>query len=57
MSPGWWWTMVALCSLVLFGVLYFGVFLLWVHRYGGAKGLKDELNKRLGKESDNGNHS
>lgn len=50
MSAGWWWTMVALLTLTLFGVLYFGVFLLWLHNYGGAQALKDELRKRLGKE-------
>lgn len=57
MSSGWWWTMIALLTLVLFAVLYFGVFLLWLARYGGAQGLKAELMKRLGKESDNGNQT
>ena len=50
MSPGWWWTMVAMLTLTLFAVLYFGVFLLWVARYGGAEGLRDELRQRLGKD-------
>jgi len=50
MSDGWWWVMIALLVMTLFFVLYGLVFLAWVAKYGGAKGLKAELTKRLGKE-------
>lgn len=50
MSAGWWWVMVALCTMTLMFVLYFGVFLIWLHKYGGVKALKAELQNRLGRK-------
>jgi len=47
MNDGWWWLMIGLILFSLASILYTGVFLVWLHKYGGARGLTKEIQRRL----------